>query len=448
MLKRSVYWHDTKAVSYAGKLDGDAHYDVCVVGAGYTGLWTAYFLRQSQPSLRIAVVEAEFAGAGASGHNDGFVLQALGGHGADSLTATYGGDGATRILTALRGSALEIARLCVAHDLDAEFEASPIYSVATVPSHRRKLAASLRASSRLGLNGGELLGEPACGELFGSVRVLDGFRVGGGLVNPFKLTRALAGLVVAQGVSLYEATPVASLEETAGGVTVTAASGRVRCDKVVLGTDAFASWYPPLARQTHCVRSYILVSEHLTRQQLERLNWRSRAGFVDSHDLTLFGRLTWDNRILLGGGYVAAASGPAEHPSPAEQSRAERRLTGLFRYLFPHAGNARPEYVYSGVIGVSADKLPHVGALSPRISYAYGYSGHGIVAAQLAAKILRDITLEADSDELRLPFVRPELPSARRARSRMAWHLSSRYRAWRDWAGDRPMRSAFRNEGE
>jgi glycine/D-amino acid oxidase-like deaminating enzyme len=442
--KPSVYWHDTESVSRTDQLDGETHYDVCVVGAGYTGLWTAYFLRQSQPALRVAVLEAQYAGAGASGHNDGFLLQALGGHGVASLTAKYGADGSDRIFTALRRSALEIGRLCVTQNLDVEFEPCHIYSVATIPSHRRKLAASLRVAKELGMTGYELIGDVARSELFGSVRILDGYRIGGGLLNPFKLARALARLVVASGVALYESTPVTSIDETAGGVTVSAGPSRVYCQKVVLATDAFQRWYPPLARQTRCVRSYILVSEQLTRQQLERLNWRRRAGFVDGHSIALFGRLTWDNRILLGGGFAAPARRPEERPSAAEQSRAERRLTALFRYLFPQVAEARPEYVWSGAIGVSADMLPHVGALSANISYAYGYSGHGLVATQLTAKILRDITLEADSDEAALPFVRAQLPAPRRARARFRSLLNSRYRALLGWAQDQPVRRELR----
>jgi glycine/D-amino acid oxidase-like deaminating enzyme len=447
LLKPNIYWHDTQTISYDTKLEADTCCDVCVVGAGYTGLWTAYFLRQSQPSLRIVVVEARYAGVGASGHNDGFVLQALGGHDAVSLTAKYGADATARIFTALRRSALEIAKLCVAQDLDVEFEASPIYSVATVPSHCRKLDTDLRVANRLGLAGGKLFSEPERCELFGSVRILAGFRIGGGLVNPFKLTRALARLLIASGISLYESTPVTSLEETTEGVTVTAGTGRVHCHKVVVATDAYQSWYPPLKRQSHCVRRYILVSEQLSLPQLERLNWRSRAAFIDAHNLALFGRLTWDNRILLGGGFAAAASHPEQWPTPAEQVKAEERLTGLFRYLFPSVAEASPEYVYGSAVGLSSDKLPHVGSLSPRICYAYGYSGHGIVATHLVGKILRDLILEADSDEIRLPFVRPGLPSARQVRSRIGWQLNSRYRALLDWHSNRPVRSALRHGG-
>jgi glycine/D-amino acid oxidase-like deaminating enzyme len=91
--------------------------------------------------------------------------------------------------------------------------------------------------------------------------------------------------------------------------------------------------------------------------------------------------------------------------SPAEQGRAERRPAGSFRSLFPALGDVRPEYVYGGAIGVTRDLLPRIGLLSPRISYAYGYCGHGIVSAHIAAKALRDLTLETGRDTLDLPFV-------------------------------------------
>lgn len=444
MLRSTVYWHDRENVRCAAPLDSDKQYDVCIVGAGYTGLWTAHFLQQSSPALNIAILEARYAGAGASGHNDGFVLQALGGHGARSLWVRYGHDEMLRTFRALRNSAVEIGRFCVAADLDVEFEASPIYSVATVESHRRKLSASLQLATRLDLRADEPLDSQALSDLFGSATVLAGYRVGGGLLNPFKLARGLAQVVVSNGAHLYEATPVTEIAESKSGVSAITETGRVLCDKVVLATDAFQSWFPPLASQSSCFRSYILVSEQLNRAQLERLNWVHRPGFVDCHIPALFGRLTWDNRILLGGGLTVRARSTEHGSLRREQERAERRLSMLFRYLFPASRDVRPEYVYSGIIGVSKDMVPHVGPLSSRVSYAYGYSGHGIVATHLAAQALRDLTLETQNDAARLPFAL-SVPSsaALRIPSLKGWTATAR-RSVADWTSDRAVRAELR----
>lgn len=444
VLKSTVYWHETESVRISPPLNGSKHYDVCIVGAGYTGLWTAYFLQQSSPSLRIALLEARYAGAGASGHNDGFVLQALGGHGAQSLLNKYGHDDTLRILQALRSSAVEIGRFCIAKDLPVEFEASGIYAVATVDRHQRHLTAGLQSAGQLGIHGERLLSCEALRREFGSATVLAGYRVGGGLLNPFKLARALARVVVRNGAHLYERSPAIEISETKTGVSAITSSGLITCDKLVVATDAHQSWFEPLSRHSFCVRSYILVSEKLTRSQLERLKWENRSGFVDAHNHALFGRLTWDNRLLLGGGFAARARNACDSSPQREQERAERKLTGLFRYLFPALCDVKPEYVYGGIIGVSRDMLPQIGPLSPRINYAYGYSGHGIVATHLAAKAVRDLTLDTRSEALELPFIRSgPPPTVSRIPSPVQWSVRVR-RGAADWAADRVVRAGLR----
>ena len=175
----------------------------------------------------------------------------------------------------------------------------------------------------------------------------------------------------------------------------------------MLATDAFQTWIPRLSKTISCVRSYILVSERLTTDQLERLNWPRRPGLISTCSPALFVRLTWDNRILLGGGFTMPMQRGEDRASPAEQRYAERRLTRQLRQIFPALHDVRPEYIYGGTIGVTPDLLPRIGRLSPRVSYGYGYCGHGIVSAHIVAKVLRDLTLETESDALALPFVSP-----------------------------------------
>lgn len=409
MVKSTVFWHDTETVSVARPVIGDKDCDICIVGAGYTGLWTAYFLQQKAPSARIAVVESRFAGSGASGHNDGFLLQALAGQSGRDLRDKFGREGMLRVFHALKQSAIEISRFCVSKDLDVEFEASGIYSVATSANQQRGIIDAVRMAEQLGVPGPELLSNNDLHDVFGSAKVIAGYRVSGGLINPFKLTRALARIVVDNGADLYETTPSTGISETAAKACVGTETGRFFCSKVVLATDAFQSWVPRLSKAMFCVRSYILVSERLTMEQLERLNWLHRPGLITTVNPGVFVRLTWDNRILLGGGFTMPAEQAEDSASPAEQGYAERRLTRQFRHLFPALCDVRPEYVYGGIIGVTHDRLPRIGRLSPRISYAYGYCGHGIVSTHVVAKVLRDLTLEAGSDAFDLPFVPPTL---------------------------------------
>jgi glycine/D-amino acid oxidase-like deaminating enzyme len=310
-----------------------------------------------------------------------------------------------QVLLLVRNSALEITRFCISKDLDVDFEASAVYSVATSVRQQREIINTIRDAQYLELPEPELLPLSALHDVFGSARVVAGFRVGGGLLNPFKLSRALAGIVVADGAELYEATSATGISESAAKVCVTTESGRIFCDKAVIATDAFQSWNPLLTTAASYVRSYILVTRQLTTEQLERLNWMRRPGLISSPNPALFARLTWNNRILLGGGFTIPMERPEDGVPYAEQKYAERRLTRTFRYLFPALHDVCPEYVYGGVIAGTQDGLPRFGRLSSRISYAYGYCGHGIISTHIVAKILRDLTLELKSDMLDLPFV-------------------------------------------
>jgi glycine/D-amino acid oxidase-like deaminating enzyme len=405
VIKSTVYWHDTEIVPPARRGTAVGKYDFCIVGAGYTGLWTAYFLQQSEPSARIAVVESNFAGAGASGHNDGFLLKALAGQTGSSLQDEFGREAALQVSQALKESVVEISRFCILEDLNIEFEASSIYSVATSGIQLREIHDTIREAEHLDLPGPELVPEEELRNVFGSAKVIAGYRAGGGLVNPFKLTRALARIVTANGAQLYEATPATGVSESTGLARVDTGNGQIYCDKVVLATDAFQAWIPRLSGTISCVRSYILVSEVLTMDQLERLNWLHRPGLITACNPAFFIRLTWDNRILLGGGLARPMRRAGDQALPSEQRYAERELMRQFRRIFPSLRDVAPEYVFGGTIGVTDDLLPRIGRLSPRISYAYGYCGHGIVSAHIAAKILRDLTLETKSDELDLGFL-------------------------------------------
>ena len=162
---------------------------------------------------------------------------------------------------------------------------------------------------------------------------------------------------------------------------------------------------PALARSIRLVRSYALVTEPLGEAQATRLCWPNREGIVDNRAMSVFARLTWDRRILLGGGYASPTRRMDRQPSRIPGARAQRWTTMVFRRMFPMLADVDVEYFYGGVVAVTPDKIPGVGRLSPRITYAYGYSGNGIVASRAIAEAVCEIVLERARQCPKLFFV-------------------------------------------
>jgi len=410
-MKHDTYWRETEPVQAGAPLGEDLACDVCIVGAGYTGLWTAHFLKEHDAGLSVVVIEADFAGAGASGHNEGFVLQALGARTPDSLVAEFGRARTVSTYAELRRSALDLSRFCVRRNLDAEFEASQIYQVASTRGQLKLIYRNVELAAAIGGSVARVLRGPEMRARVGSPLLTAGYRCGGGLLNPHKLVRGLAKAVQAQGVRICESTRALSVEDGAAGARVRAPTATVTAARVVLATDAYQYWHPAFAGQLRHKRRYALVTEPLTERQVEMAGWVTRDGFVNAGANSVFGRLTWDSRIMVSGGFSlrCRGTGPAEPQSDAV--RFEGRMISIFRKYFPVLKDVAFEYCYGGTIGITKNMLPVVGFLSPRIGYAYGYSGNGIVSCHTAARALSGLIVGLpsgiDSDVL---FVRDREP--------------------------------------
>jgi glycine/D-amino acid oxidase-like deaminating enzyme len=420
-MKHGTYWRDTEPVQAGAPLGEDLACDVCIIGAGYTGLWSAHFLKQHDPALSVVLLEAGYAGAGASGHNEGFALPALGARTPDSLVAEFGPDKTMRTYAELRRSAVELARFCAHRKLDAEFEASEIYQVAVTRGQIKLMKANVELAASLdgSAAGTSVLSGAQMRARIGSPMLRGGYRCGGGLLNPHKLVRRLAEVVQSEGNRIYESTRALAVEDGAAGVRVRTSVATVSAARVVLATDAYQDWHPAFAGELHHKRRYALVTEPLTQRQLEKAGWARRDGFVTTGAEAVFGRLTWDSRIMICGGFSLGVRGADSGPRDRDAVRAEGRMISIFRRYFPALTDAAFEYCYGGTIGITASMLPRVGLLSPRVGYAYGYSGHGIVSCHAAAKALSTLMLglpgSPDGDAL---FVHGREPGTGQGRER------------------------------
>ncbi len=430
-LRHSIYWRETLPVEPGPPLRGNVRCDVCIIGGGYTGMWTAFQLKEVDPSLRIGILEAEYAGAGASGHNDGFVTPTVG-HGLHSLVRAFGHEGAKASSAAVGRSIAELRRFCSRHEVDAELEPQGFYLLATNDDQRRRLESDVRLAAEMGANWEVLEGERAR-ERIDVPGMRAALKGPGALVNPHKLARGLAEVVRERGVELYEGTPALSLERLPGGYAVASPHGRMLAERVVIATNAFQHRWRQFRRRVKPVWSYALVTEPLGEELLRQVRWPGREGFVEARNFILFARLTAENRLLIGGGPAPYRYGGDMHERHIRDDRVLAVLRAALARYFPPWRDVGITHGYGGCIAMTRDLVPHVGALGGGVYYGYGYCGNGIAMTHAAGKILRDLVLERDSHYTALPFARRR--EARFAVEPVAYLQAaglSRLLAWQD----------------
>ncbi|KUH37132.1 MULTISPECIES: NAD(P)/FAD-dependent oxidoreductase [Streptomyces] len=405
--KHVVYWHDTEKVTVEAPLRESVDCDVCIVGGGFTGLWTAYFLNQAEPALDIRIVEAHHSGYGASGRADGFVTPTIG-KDIQALVKEFGLQRALEASQAVGRSILEIGRFARRNRVDAQYEANDYLMVATDAAQLRRLEHDRALAERMGAAQAEILPREESRAVIGSPAVLGSMRTGGALVNPFRLSRGIARVVREKGVTIHDDSPCLRVEP---GVrpTVVTAGGRVTADKVVLATNVHMDAFPPFRRKVIPIWTYAMVSEPLTDAQLGRVNWAGREGLVEAKSLLTCARFTHDNRIMFAGGPAPYYYGRDKRQRNMNRPEVYREIHREFLRFFPMWDDVEFTYAYGGTADVVRDYAPHFGRLGGgNILYGYGYCGNGIAATHTGGKVLRDLTLGKDTDYSRLLFVDDE----------------------------------------
>lgn len=401
--KHVVYWHDTEQVVTEPPLRESAECDVCIVGGGFTGLWTAFFLKEAEPALDIRIVEAKYSGYGASGRADGFVTPTIG-KDIQALVREFGTGRALEASQAVGRSILEIGRFARRNRIDAQYEANDYLMVATDAAQVRRLEEDLRLAERMGAARLEILPSWESQAVIGSPAILASMRTGGALVNPFKLARGIARVVRDKGVTLYDGSPCVRVEP---GVrpTVVTTGGRITADKVVLATNVDMDAFPPFRRKVIPVWTYAMISEPLTDEQLGRVAWAGREGLVEAKSLLTCARFTADNRLMFAGGPAPYYFGRDKRQRNMSRPEVYRAIHQEFLRFFPMWSDLEFGYAYGGMADVVRDFAPHFGVLGGNILYGYGYCGNGIAATHTGGKVLRDLTLGKDTDYSRLLFV-------------------------------------------
>jgi glycine/D-amino acid oxidase-like deaminating enzyme len=405
------YWHETTPGSLDARapLERDEQVDVAIVGAGYTGLWTAYYLAKHSPGLRIAIVEAEIAGFGASGRNGGWCTGTLAGidvHFADPERR----DAAVRLQRALFDTVDEVGSVCERERIDCHFAKGGCIEVATVEAHRVQLAHHLEEWRSQGFGESDVrwLERDECRARVRTQRNLGGlFLTHCAALHPARLARGLAEAVERLGVVIYERTPALELEPRC----VTTPGGRLRAETVVCATEAYTRSLRGQVRRIVPMHSLMVATEPLPEEVWKEIGLAARETFADPRRIVVYGQRTLDDRIAFGTrGPYFFRSGIRDRFDPGNPAftRVRRTLESFFPILRDFAVTHR----WGGPLGVPRDWRPSVG-VDPRtgLAWAGGYVGEGVAASNLAGRTLADLILRRESERVRLPLVGPPSPN-------------------------------------
>ncbi len=403
---RLSLWHETTPTDWTPRLalDGDAEADVAIVGAGFTGLWTAHYLAEADPSLRIVVVEAEVAGFGASGRNGGW-CSALFPASLTSLARLAGPTAALAQYAAMRASVDEVARVCAVEGIDAHLARGGTVRLARSPAQWTRAQRKVEDAREWGRGDDELalLDAGAAAERLRATRTLGAtYSPDCAALHPGRLVRGLADAVARRGVRIVEGTPATAIEP--GQVRTT--HGVVRAPYVVRATEGYTPRLRGARRALAPVYSLILATEPLPAGAWDEIGLAHRETFSDHRHLVIYGQRTADDRLVFGGRGAPYHFGSRVEPAFDRDHRVFAQLHATVLDLFPVLRGARFTHAWGGPLGIPRDWCPSVG-LDPAsgLAWAGGYVGDGVSTTNLAGRTLRDLVLGRTTPLTSLPWV-------------------------------------------
>lgn len=387
-------------------LDGACEADVAIIGAGFTGLWTAYYLLERQPSLRVVLLERGVAGSGASGRNGGFCDGYLNGD-PDRYAKEHGREATVALRRAAAGTPDVIDAVLQAEGIDAGFIRSGSLNLARTP------AQSARQRTRVAAHPEWKLGDDLDKRWLPTEEVAQLVEVPGVLgalfapavarVHPARLVRGLAEAVERRGATIYERTTANSIADR----LVRTDRGDVAAPHVIRATEGYSEGLNGNDRRLLAFTSQIVATEPLPPEVWAKIGLANRELVVNSDRLFIYMQRTVDDRIALGGGYTYRPSRPTE-PAAEQRFLVEPNfalLESTVKELFPAAADARITHRWGGIWGAGRDFCPTVSYhRASGFGWAGGY-GDGVAASNLAGRCLADLILGLDTDLSRLAWV-------------------------------------------
>jgi glycine/D-amino acid oxidase-like deaminating enzyme len=388
--------------SIRAALDGDTNADICIIGAGYTGLWSAYYLKKADPNLNIVVVEKEFAGFGASGRNGGWLT---GGFAWSHEKYLTNGDetGVRSMVQAMGGTVQEVIRVARAEGIDADIYETDELMVAVNPAQAARMKAEVADRRHWGESRVHEIGGDDARARVNIPGVLGGMLVSGvARVQPAKLVRGLAAAVERLGVRIVEGTTVTQIENG----RVRTPRGSISAPIILRATEGFTATLPGLKREWLPLNSALIVTEPLGDKIWSKIGWQGHEIVGDFKNSYCYCQRTREGRIAVGGRGVPYRFGSDIDARGAPDNETIRRLMAILHRHFPAARNAAVDHAWCGVLGVPRDWCATV-AFDPESGQgsAGGYVGVGVSTSNLAGRTLADLALGRETDLTTLPWV-------------------------------------------
>lgn len=379
-----------------------------IVGAGLTGLWSAYYLHRADPTLRIAVLEQEVAGFGASGRNGGW-CSALFPTSWERLVKDSSAGGALRQHRAMQETVREVGRVAELEGIDAHFHRGGTVRLARTPVQLARLRDEVETAHARGFTEDDerMLDPGEARAILAAEPVLGGtYTPHCAVIHPARLVRGLARVVETSGVALFEHTRVLGIEP--GQVRTDA--GTVRAEVVLRATEGYTPRLAGLRRAVVPVYSLMVATEPLDEAMLASIGLTDRPSFSDGRHLIIYGQRTADGRLAFGGRGAPYHFGSRIRPSYDVEPRVFDDLRRVLRTMLPQLGSegqgVRFTHEWGGCLGIARDWAASVGLdRATGIGRAGGYVGDGVATTNLAGRTLADLVTGSSSDLVSLPWV-------------------------------------------
>ena len=397
-----LWWDGLPTGPTRAPLTQDESVDVAIVGGGFTGLWTAYYLLKADPSLSVLVLEAEHVGFGASGRNGGWV-SALYPVGARVLARDHGKHATRDLFAALRDSVDEVGAVAAAEGIECGFRKGGTLVVATNRAQATRSRAEVRESGYW-CTGMTWLEAPAAAERL-AVRELHGatFNPSCARIHPYRLALGLARAAEEKGARIHERTRVAD----AGDRTLRTDEGiTVRARHIIRATEAWTARLPGHRRTVAPVYSLVVATAPLPQSLWDRIGLADAETFSEHRHVIVYGQRSMDDRLVFGGRGAPYHFGSGIRPEFDTDHQVFSTLRQSLTQLIPAAEGVEFTHAWGGPLGIARDWHPGVGYdPATGVGYAGGYVGDGVALSNLAGRTLADLVTGGSTELTRLPWV-------------------------------------------
>ena len=401
------FWHASLPTPVVSRpaLPGPRDADVAIVGAGYTGLWTAYYLKKADPSLRVVVLEAQYAGFGASGRNGGWCSALFPSSLAKVAKVAGSKQAAVDLQRALNGAVDEVGAVAAAEGIDCHFSKSGTVVLARSEVQLERAREEIAEFRAYGFGEEDhrlLTAEEARAEVHATDVLGATFTPHCAAIQPALLARGLAEVVERMGVEIYEQTPVTSIWHGEARTPY----GSVTAETVVRATEGYTTTLGGFKRDLIPVYSLMLATEPLPEETWARIGLSRRQTFSDGRHLIIYGQRTADGRLAFGGRGAPYHFGSSIKPEYDREPRVHAELKRVLTELFPVLGDVKVTHTWGGALGVPRDWFASVGLdRAARLAWAGGYVGDGVGATNLAGRTLADLIRGQRTELTALPWV-------------------------------------------